>query len=171
MSLNRSTSLVQRAARALNAALDRVTDAAAWLALPLVLLLFAQWPLRDLVGAGSRPANDAAQCTFALLVAFAVRHATRQHAHLAADTWAARRPPRWRRAMQRWGQAACVLPWSLFVVVAGWPMLERSVLGLEAFPDTFNPGYFIVKFSAWLLALLMALQSLVELLLVEPETR
>jgi len=45
---------------ALSAGLDRVTRAAAWLVLPLALLLFAQWPLRDLVGAWSRQANDIA---------------------------------------------------------------------------------------------------------------
>ena len=147
----------------LNAALDRITLAGGVLVLPLVLLLFAQWPLREAVGGWSRPANDMAQWLFALLVAFAVRHTTRHQAHMAADTWAARRPLRWRRAMRRYGQALCVLPWSLFVVIAGWPMLRQSVLGLEGFPDTLNPGYFIIKIAAWLLAALMALQSTIEL--------
>jgi len=37
-----------------------VIAAAGVLVLPLALLLFAQWPLRDLVQAHSRQANDAA---------------------------------------------------------------------------------------------------------------
>ena len=39
------------------------------LALPVVLLLFLQWPLRDLVRAYSREANDLGQWLFALYVA------------------------------------------------------------------------------------------------------
>ena len=46
--------------------------AAAALVLPLALLLFAQWPLRDLVQAHSREANDLAQIIFALYMAVAV---------------------------------------------------------------------------------------------------
>ena len=63
--------------------------AGAWLAVPLALLLFAQWPLRDLVGAWSRDANDAAQWIFALYVALALRAATRARAHMAAGLGAA----------------------------------------------------------------------------------
>ena len=40
----------------------------------------------------------------------------------------------------------------------------HSLRSLEAFPDTLDPLYFIIKLSAWLLALLMALQMVVELL-------
>jgi hypothetical protein len=62
--------------------LDRIANAGSWLVLPLVLplalLLFLQWPLRDVVGAGSRPANDMAQWLFALYVAVALRHAVLQ---------------------------------------------------------------------------------------------
>lgn len=160
----------RRAAQAALAILDRATAVAALLVLPLVLLLFVQWPLRDLWGAWSRPANDLAQCVFALYVAFALRHASRRHAHMAADAWAARHhSPRLRRALRRLGPAACVLPWSLYVLVAGWPMVASAVTALEAFPDTFNPGYFTIKASAWLLALLMALQSVVELALSDPD--
>jgi len=79
-----------RIARRLNALLDRISVVGSALVLPLALLLFAQWPLRDVVGAGSRPANDLAQWVFALYVALALRQATQQHSHLAADTLAAR---------------------------------------------------------------------------------
>ena len=39
-----------------------------WLILPVVLLLFLQWPLRDLVRSYSREANDLGQWIFALYV-------------------------------------------------------------------------------------------------------
>ena len=46
-------------------------DAGKWLALPVVLLLSAQWPLRDLVRCCSREANDLGQWLFALFIAVA----------------------------------------------------------------------------------------------------
>ena len=131
--------------------------------LPLSLLLFAQWPLRDVVGFGSRPANDIAQWIFAIYVALALRHTTRVRGHMATDTLAAHYPSPVREAIYCWGQGLCVLPWAVFVLVSGAPMVWQSVRGLEAFPDTFNPLYFVIKISAWLMALLMTLQTLLDL--------
>lgn len=159
-------------AAALNVLLDRLTLSGGLLVLPLSLLLFAQWPLRDLVGAGSRPANDLAQWLFALYVALALRHTTRVGGHLAVDALSARYPRRVRERVQRWGQALCVLPWALFVLVSSAPVAWQSLRGFEAFPDTGNPLYFMVKLSVCLMALLVALQALLDLRpsnLVSPE--
>ena len=154
---------------ALSAGLDRATRAGAWLVLPLALLLFAQWPLRDAIGAWSRQANDIAQWVFALYVALALREATRQRAHMAAGLFVARYPLRWRQRIARFGEALCVLPWAIFVLATGAVPTWQSVVGLEAFPDTFNPLYFVIRASAWLLALLMVLQAIVDLA-AEPAT-
>jgi TRAP-type mannitol/chloroaromatic compound transport system permease small subunit len=147
---------------ALRRTLDRVTRLGAWLVLPLALLLFVQWPLRDAVGAWSSQANDAAQCLFALYVAIAVRHATVRRRHLAAGPLAARWPPALRARLARYGTTVGVLPWSVYVLVVGAPTAWASVHGLEGFPETFNPGYFVIKAAAWLLALLLAVQSLAD---------
>lgn len=144
--------------------LDRLTWGVGLLVLPLALLLFAQWPLRDLAGAGSRQANDVAQWVFALYVAFALRHTTRVGGHLATDALVARYPRALRHALQRWGPMLCVLPWAAFVLVSGAPTVWRAVLGWESFPETFNPLYFIIKLSAWLLALLTGLQTVLDAL-------
>lgn len=141
-------------------ALDRTTRIVAWLVLPLALLLFAQWPLRDLVGAWSRQANDVAQWIFALYVAFAVRAATRAKAHMATSIEATAPRPHWRELTGRFGEAVLVLPWSIFVLVSGAAPTWRSVVGLEAFSDTFDPLYFVIRLSAWLLALLVALEAM-----------
>lgn len=154
---------MHRFARFLNATLDRITRAGSLLVLPLALLLCAQWPLRDVVGTGSRPANDTAQWVFALYVALALRHTTRARGHLAADTLARRFTPAARARIARW-EPWCVLPWAAFVLVSGWAPTWQSVRGLEAFPETYLPLYFIIKLSAWLLALLMALQAVADLL-------
>jgi hypothetical protein len=44
-----------------------------------------------------------------------------------------------------------------------WKLVLSSVLALERFPDTSNPGYFIVKIAVWLLALLVLIQGIVDL--------
>jgi TRAP-type mannitol/chloroaromatic compound transport system permease small subunit len=162
-----SSPRLRRAALALERVLDRITDAVAWLVLPLALLLFLQWPLRDGVGAYSRQANDIAQWLFALYVAFAVRAATRQRAHLAAGLVTAHHASRWRRRIDRYGEAILVLPWAVFVLVAGAPSTWRSLASLEAFPDTSNPLYFVIRCSAWLLALAVLLQAVVGLLVAD----
>jgi TRAP-type C4-dicarboxylate transport system permease small subunit len=149
--------------RLLQRTLDRLTATVAWGVLPLGALLCAQWPLRDVVAAGSRQANDLAQWIFALYVAVAIRHATQRRAHIAADAWAAGYAPATRDALRRFGLAACLLPWALFVLVDAAPATWRSIVGLEAFPETLNPLYFVIKASAWLLALLLALETLLGL--------
>lgn len=144
-------------------ALDGVIAAAQWLVLPVSLLLFLQWPLRDIVHLWSREANDLAQWLFALYVSVAVTYATRRRTHLAADAFARRYGVGTRQIIARAAALFCVVPWALFILVAGWPEVWRSVRLLEAFPDTYNPGYFVIKMSAWLLALLALAQALLDL--------
>jgi TRAP-type mannitol/chloroaromatic compound transport system permease small subunit len=157
-------SLLERADRAVGA----VVAAAQWLVLPVSLLLFLQWPLRDLLHAWSREANDLAQWLFALYVSVALTYATRERAHLAAGALAERYSPALRHRIGRAGAALCLLPWSLFLLVAAAPTVWRSIRGLEQFPETYNPGYFIVKASVCLLALLMLVQVLLDLLRPRP---
>ena len=155
-----SAQLVARVDRAIGA----VIAAAQWLVLPVSLLLFLQWPLRDLLHAWSREANDLAQWLFALYVSVALTYATRERAHLAAGALAERYAPALRDQIGRVGAALCLLPWSLFLLITAGPMVWRSMRGLEQFPETYNPGYFIIKASVCLLALLMLAQATVDLL-------
>ncbi len=151
---------LDRADRALGA----VVGAGRWLALAVTLLLFLQWPLRDLVQAYSREANDLAQWLFALYVSLAIPYATRAKAHLATDAFAQRYSQTTRARLSAGASLLVIAPWALFILIAGWPMVSQSVRLLEAFPDTFNPGYFIVKASAWGLTLLALLQALIDTL-------
>jgi TRAP-type mannitol/chloroaromatic compound transport system permease small subunit len=154
--------------RQIVAGLDRlvavVVSCGRFLALPVVVLLFLQWPLRDFVRAYSREANDLGQWLFALYVAMAVTAATRAHTHLATDVVARGYSSSARNILSRASALIGVLPWSIFVLVAGYSIVVSSALGLEAFPDTTNPGYFLVKIALWLLATLMLLQGLIDLL-------
>jgi TRAP-type mannitol/chloroaromatic compound transport system permease small subunit len=149
--------------KCLDQSIARIVTAAQWLALPLMLLLFLQWPLRDLLRAHSREANDLGQIIFAIYVAVSISAATRAGTHLAADTLAHRYSVRTRHRLKRLGAAIGVLPWAFFVLFASKGLVFASVLRLESFQDTNNPGYFIIKLALWLMAVLVIAQSTVEI--------
>src|SRR5204862_2531632 len=139
-------------ARLLDGVLGRTLSALEWLAIPIGLMLFLQWPLRDYVQAYSREANDLGQWLFALYVAAAVTAATRAGTHLAVDTVAKRYRPRTRRLLRHICNLVALGPWALLILVMGTPPIVASISHLERFPDTGNPGYFIVKVALWLMA-------------------
>jgi len=141
-----------------------ILSAGSWLLLPVVALLFLQWPLREFVGSLSREANDLGQWLFALYVAMAFTAATRAHTHLAADAVARSYSDRTRAIIARLGALIGLLPWALFVLLAGAKLVIPSVRMLEAFPDTYNPGYFLIKLALWLLAGLVLLQAVIDIL-------
>ena len=148
--------------RSLDRALHAIVTAAAFLVLPVSLLLFLQWPLREVVQAYSREANDLAQILFALYVAVAITAATRADAHLAADGAARALSPRSRRLLARLAALCVLAPWSAFVLWSGYPSLVQSVRQLEAFPETFNSGYFLIRVALAVLALLVLIQALID---------
>ena len=148
---------------ALDRLIGRIVAAAQWLALPLVTLLFLQWPLRDLIHCCSREANDLGQWIFALYVAVSMTAATRAGAHLAADLLAQGYSPRRRAILNRAGMAVSLLPWALFILFASKDTVFNSLRGFESFPDTLNSGYFIIKLALWLVALLVLAQTVVEI--------
>jgi TRAP-type mannitol/chloroaromatic compound transport system permease small subunit len=134
-----------------------------WLLLPVVALLFLQWPLRDLVRSYSREANDLGQWIFALYVAMAFTAATRARTHLAADTVARLYSDRTRARLAWAGALIGLVPWALFVVFGGANLVLSSLAVLEKFADTSNPGYFLIKFAVWVLAGLILLQAIIDI--------
>jgi TRAP-type C4-dicarboxylate transport system permease small subunit len=146
--------------RVLDRVLGRLCTFASALALPLSLLLFLQWPLREWLHAYSREANDAAQVLFALYVSVAITAATRAGAHLAAGTDDHRFVDRIARA----AALAVLVPWSSFVLYAAWGSVVQSVRQLEGFPETYNPGYFLVRVALVVLTLLILAQAIVDAL-------
>jgi TRAP-type mannitol/chloroaromatic compound transport system permease small subunit len=144
--------------------LQAITAASLVLVLPISLLLYLQWPLRDLLQAYSREANDLAQWLFALYVSVAIAYATRMGTHLAANSLARKYSPATQARLHRLASLFVLLPWSAFVLYVVAPMIWQSVAQLERFPETFNPGYFIVKAAVGLLALLVFAQALLTVL-------
>ncbi len=139
--------------------LARVTSAAAVLVVPLALLLCAQWPLRDGLHAYSREANDLAQLVFGIYVSVGIMAATRAHFHLTPDVVARRYPVRVRRWISQAASIGIVAPWALFNLYASVPSVWQSIRQMEHFPESGNPGYFILKACIWLLGLLVLLQA------------
>jgi TRAP-type mannitol/chloroaromatic compound transport system permease small subunit len=139
-----------------------VLTAAKWLALPIVVLLFLQWPLRSIIGLYSREANDLGQWLFATYIAASITAATRSKTHLAADTISRNYAQTTRDWLERAGALFGLIPWSIIVLVTSWSLVRQSTLLLERFPDTGNPGYFIIKLALLLLAVLLLIEGLLE---------
>jgi TRAP-type mannitol/chloroaromatic compound transport system permease small subunit len=150
--------------RGLDRLIGHIVAATQWLALPLVVLLFLQWPLRDVFRTFSREANDLGQVIFAFFVAVSVTAATRARTHLAADLLASLYPPRVRRRLNQLGSALGLLPWALFVLIASKSTVISSLHDREAFQDSGNPGYFLIKLALWVMAILILGQSLLDIL-------
>ena len=154
--------MLERALAILDRLIALLVGAGMILVLPVSLLLFLQWPLRDLLQAYSREANDLAQLLFALYVSLAITYASRQRMHLAADALAHHYSPVTRARLARAGALCVLVPWSAFMLYASWPIVAQSVRDLEAFPETFNPGYFVIKLALLALALLVLLQAFLD---------
>ena len=154
----------------LDRALFHVVSATSLLVVPVSLLLFLQWPLRDWLQAYSREANDLAQVAFAVYVSVALTAATRRHAHLSADALARRYGAAVRHGLARLGAIVVLVPWSMFIIYAAWPSVAQSVRQLEGFPETYNPGYFIIRIALLLLVLLVLLQGVVDVFRTRDES-
>ena len=147
----------------LDRAIAGIIDCAQWLALPLIVLLFLQWPLRDFFRSYSREANDLAQIFFALFVAVSVVAATRSATHLAADALARRYSLRVRHTITKIGVLAGLVPWALFILASSYGLVGSSLRLRETFPDTANPGYFVIKLALWVMAVTVLMQALLDI--------
>jgi len=143
---------MQMLGRLLDHTLGQVLGSLKWLVIPISLLLFLQWPLREYFQAYSREANDLGQWLFALYVAASVTAATRAGTHLATDAFARRYSSHTRRLLTHLCNLLSLAPWAVFILVSATPIVLRSVRQLEGFAETGNTGYFVIKMSLWLLA-------------------
>ncbi len=125
------------------------------LSLGVTLLLFAQWPLRESgLGAAAVLANDSAQLMFALYLAAALGWAERRGAQVTLH-------PGGRRSRGlRVAGALLPLPWCAWLAVTSAAPAWRAVLSLEHFPESFSPGYFLIRTAALVLALVLGAECL-----------
>ncbi|MEO8740064.1 MAG: TRAP transporter small permease subunit [Casimicrobiaceae bacterium] len=146
-------------ARAVDAVVDAVGRNVAWLVLFVVATLFAQWPLREFVGAGHILANDFGQIAHAAVFAIGVVYALRWDGHVRLDVFNQRLSARARALIDLAGTLCIVIPWGAIVVWFSWGTTVRSVAGFEKFPDTWSPGYWVFKVILVAFGLLLLLQA------------
>lgn len=142
------------------ARMTKFRTAGRWLVLPLALLLWGQWPLRDWVHAFASNANDAGQIVFAWYVALAISAATRGQTHLAAPVLL-RKLPDFGRALALF---VCIAPWAAFVLWNTLPQALLSVVHQEHFSEAMTPGYFLIRLAEVALCVLALRDAVVMLL-------
>ena len=52
---------------------------------------------------------------------------------------------------------------ALFILISSYPTVLSSLQLREAFPDTANPGYFVIKMALWIMAVTILMQALLDI--------
>jgi TRAP-type mannitol/chloroaromatic compound transport system permease small subunit len=99
-------------ARVADALVDAIGRTAAWLVLFVILALFGQWPLRELVGGGHILANDFGQLAHAAVFSVGIVYALRWDGHVRLDVFYQRLSARSRAWVDLVGTLAVVMPWT-----------------------------------------------------------
>ena len=146
-------------ARAADAIVDATGRTAAWLVLFVIVALFAQWPLRELVGGGHLLANDFGQIAHAAVFSIGIAYALRWDGHVRLDMFYQRMSARGRACVDLVGTLAIVLPWAGIVLWFSWQTTLRSVAVFERFPETWSPGYWLFKVLLIIFSALLLLQA------------
>lgn len=121
-----------------------------FLALPIVLLvvfLWAQWPMRVFASGNPRLINDMGQIAFAYFWVMAFAIACLSQSHLQISNKAA--PTK--KGRRAWTGFVLSLPWAIFLVYSAWPLLINSWHENEKFPDSYSPGFYLIKLALILL--------------------
>jgi hypothetical protein len=137
--------------------LRRLIDIVGILVIPLAVLLFAQWPLRDWLQVYSRQANDVAQIVFGLYAAVSITAASVSGTHLALASHkdqAINSKSSWRV----WAILVSVAPWAVFLLWTSIPQMMASVAHLESFSEGLTPGYFFLRIALVTLPVLVLAQ-------------
>lgn len=153
-----------RAADALGNFVDYVGRWAAWLCLPLIVLLFLQLPLREIVHGGNNTDNDFGQVIFAAFFMLGIPFAMRHDAHVRVDIFYQRLTIRQRAAIDLIGTVLLLLPW---LAIVGWyslPIVRNSLFEMEKFAETYTRGYFILKLQLFFLVALVGLQAIANII-------
>jgi TRAP-type mannitol/chloroaromatic compound transport system permease small subunit len=152
--------LLGRLSEGLGAFVDVAGRCASWLCLLVILLLFLQLPLREIVHGGNNTDNDFAQIIFANFIMVGIPFAMRWDSHVRVDIFRQHFSARWRAVIELAGTALFTLPW---LAILGWyalPIVLNSLAETERFAETYTPGYFVLKFGLFLFVALVGLQAI-----------
>jgi TRAP-type mannitol/chloroaromatic compound transport system permease small subunit len=144
--------------------IDRLNDtigrAVAWLALPVIACLFLQIPLREVVHNYYLQVNDTGQTFHATLFMIATAYAMRWDQHVRVDVFHRWMSPRARAVVELVGTVLFLWPWLVMFGWYSWPVVIESWSELEAYPDTWTPGYFLLQTNLVVFDALVGLQSI-----------
>jgi ABC-type transport system involved in multi-copper enzyme maturation permease subunit len=133
------------------------------LAVPIVVLLMIQWPLRHWVESFSNYVFNLTQVLFGLYTAFAITAASRSNAHLAFVSYGSTKKTKKDSQWRTWARLACVAPWAVLILYTSIPQAWQSILLLEKFREGgFAHGYFMLRLSVVLLALMVVVNALAD---------
>jgi TRAP-type mannitol/chloroaromatic compound transport system permease small subunit len=155
---------LRRLADGLSAIVGFVGRSASWLCLPLILLLFLQLPLRDVVHGGNNTDNDFGQIIFANFFMLGIPFAMHHDAHVRVDLFHRHFGARWRAIIELAGTTLFTLPW---LALLGWyalPIVLNSLRQTEKFAETYTPGYFILKLGLLFFVVLVAFQAVANII-------
>lgn len=142
-------------AAVLERSMIRVCEVVAWLALAVVLTLFGQLPVRELIHRGHLALNDFGQLFHATVFLVGIPYALLTDAHVRLDLFHRNFSPRTRALVEVFGTALFVVPWVALLALHGEGHVLRSVSLRETFPETLTPGYFLMRVSFALFVMLM----------------
>jgi TRAP-type mannitol/chloroaromatic compound transport system permease small subunit len=153
----------------LERAVLRVSEALSWLVLAVVLALFGQLPLREIVGKGYIQLNDYGQLFHATVFLVGIAYALSTDRHVRLDAFRMRFAPRTRALIEVVGHAVFVWPWIGLLAYYGADHVVRSITTGETFPETGTVGYPLMRVAFALFLLLLAAASLSRVLLASRE--
>ncbi len=155
---------LRRLGDGLSAIVDFAGRWASWLCLPIILLLFLQLPLRDIVHGGNNTDNDFGQIIFANFLMVGIPFTMRYDAHVRVDILHQYFSRRWRAIVELAGTALFTLPWLALLGRYALPIVLNSLRETEKFAETYTPGYFILKLGLFLFVVLVALQAVANII-------
>jgi TRAP-type mannitol/chloroaromatic compound transport system permease small subunit len=150
---------LDRLATALEAVVDRIGGAMAWLVLAVVFLLFVQNPLREYFGQGQFLANDMGQLCHAAVFMIGVAYAWRWDRQVRVDLFYRDMGGRTKAVVNLLGTVFLLLPWLAFVTWDSVPTVVESIRIAERFPETGSPGFFVFKSILLAFAVTLGLQA------------
>jgi TRAP-type mannitol/chloroaromatic compound transport system permease small subunit len=156
---SRLLNALDRLADRIEAVIDRISRAMAWLVLAVVFLLFVQNPLREYVGRGQFFANDMGQLSHAAVFMIGVAYAWRGDRQVRMDLFYRNMGSRTKAVVNLLGTVFLLLPWLVIVTWNAVPTVIESAQLLEQFPESGSPGFFVFKSLLLAFAAMMSLQA------------
>lgn len=117
----------------------------------LVFTLWVQWPMRMLLIGDARFINDIGQIAFAFFVVIAFNDANRTQSHLSIHSQ--HKPEIRTHFWMQWIKYFFLTAWAVFVAYSAFPLFIHSLKEAEKFPDSYTPGYFLLKLALLILPL------------------